>query len=52
MVSLQGKLLPPDTELTTLYGWAVPPLGEVSYVVLDDGREALIATKDLVGVPS
>ena len=58
-VSSDAKMVNPRNPYATvdapaepsyLYGWAHPPLGPVMSVVLDDGRELLIARKDLVRV--
>jgi hypothetical protein len=46
MVTLRGQIVPVEVEPTTLYGWTVP-VGGVLCVVLDDGRELLVAAKDV-----
>lgn len=47
MVTTLAKVVPPPADVTMLYGWAVPPMGNVLLVVMDDGRELLIARRDL-----
>lgn len=48
LVTLQGRDVPVEGESTTLHGWTMPPLGPVLCVKFDDGRELLVARKDVV----
>lgn len=50
MVTLQGDVVPADATPTTLYGWIASPLVGVICVLLDDGRELLVASKDVTMV--
>lgn len=47
MVTTIAQIVSPPSEVTMLYGWAVPPANNVMLVVMDDGRELLIARRDL-----
>ncbi len=48
MVTLQGAVVAhPEGVAQILRGWAVEPLSSVCCVVLDDGRQLLIAHGDL-----